>query len=202
MSGGLIVVGADKESPDKTGWLTDEAEIVLADIEGPEALEAVRDLARRHRNDAFRVCIHRGTQQIGGTCIELSCGGERILLDLGLPLDAGDTEPETLLPPIAGLREPDPSLLAVVISHGHADHWGLAPFAAPGLRIVTGAATRRIMAAAAAFIPRAVEFAEGGEGSLDRTTSGSKSNELQLRSGDGAPSTHRRQSFRARTSSP
>jgi ribonuclease J len=54
-----------------------------------------------------------------------------------------------------------------VVSHGHADHWGLAPYAAPGLRIVTGAATRRIMGAAAAFVPRAVEFAEGDEVRLD-----------------------------------
>jgi ribonuclease J len=129
------------------------------------------DTTRHHTvtaaGDAFRVCIHRGTQQIGGTCIELACGGSRILLDLGLPLDAGDTDPATLMPDVAGLRAPDPELLALVVSHGHADHWGLAPFAAPGLRIVTGAATRRIMGAAAAFVPRAVEFAESGEGNLD-----------------------------------
>ena len=54
-----------------------------------------------------------------------------------------------------------------MVSHGHADHWGLAPYAAPGLRIVTGAATRRIMGAAAAFVPRAVAFAEGDEGRMD-----------------------------------
>ena len=117
--------------------------------------------------DAFRVCIHRGTQQIGGTCIELACEGSRILLDLGLPLDAGDTEPATLLPDVPGLLTPDPGLLALVVSHGHADHWGLAPYAAPGLRVVTGAATRRIMGAAAAFVPRAVAFAESDEGRMD-----------------------------------
>jgi ribonuclease J len=117
--------------------------------------------------DAFRVCIHRGTQQIGGTCIELACEGSRILLDLGLPLDAGDTDPATLLPDVPGLLKPDPGLLALVVSHGHADHWGLVPYAAPGLRIVTGAATRRIMGAAAAFVPRAVAFAEGDAGRMD-----------------------------------
>jgi ribonuclease J len=84
--------------------------------------------------DAFSVCIHRGTQQIGGTCIEMSCQGERILLDLGLPLDAGETDPVTLLPPISGLHSPDPSLLALVLSHGHADHWGLAPAPEPPCR--------------------------------------------------------------------
>jgi Cft2 family RNA processing exonuclease len=32
-----------------------------------------------------RICIHRGTQEIGGSCVELSAGGKRILLDLGKP---------------------------------------------------------------------------------------------------------------------
>ena len=50
---------------------------------------------------AFRVCVNYGTQQIGGTCVELSCD-PRIPLDLGLPLATGDTDPATLLPPVAG----------------------------------------------------------------------------------------------------
>jgi ribonuclease J len=117
--------------------------------------------------DAFSVCVHRGTQQIGGTCIELSCQGERILLDLGLPLDTGDTDPATLLPPIPGLSTPDASLLALVLSHGHADHWGLALHAGTALPIVTGAATRRILRAAAAFVPRQVPLGNESEGMPD-----------------------------------
>ena len=118
-------------------------------------------------DDAFNVCIHRGTQQIGGTCIELSCQGSRILLDLGLPLDAGDTDPTTLLPTISGLNEPDPSLLALVLSHGHAYHWGLVPHAGTALPIVTGAATRRILRAAAAFVPRAIPLGTESHGAPD-----------------------------------
>jgi len=117
--------------------------------------------------DAFSVCIHRGTQQIGGTCIELSCQGKRILLDLGLPLDVGEVDPVTLLPPIPGLHAADPSLLALVLSHGHADHWGLAPHAGTALPIVTGAATRRILRAATAFVPRAVPLGTESEGLPD-----------------------------------
>jgi ribonuclease J len=117
--------------------------------------------------DAFSVCIHRGTQQIGGTCIELSCQGERILLDLGLPLNVEETDPVTLLPPISGLHEPDPSLLALVLSHGHADHWGLAPHVGTALPIVTGAATRRILRAAAVFVPRAVPLGTESKESPD-----------------------------------
>ncbi len=56
-----------------------------AELETPEELEDFH---------AFRACIHRGSQQIGGTCIELASGDARILLDLGLPLDASDTDPD------------------------------------------------------------------------------------------------------------
>jgi ribonuclease J len=132
---------------------------------GPVAAPALE--ATSSANAAFRVCVHRGTQQIGGTCIELACGGARILLDLGLPLDAGETDPTTLIPTVAGLLAPDPSLLALIISHGHADHWGLAPYRGPDLPIVTGAATRRILGAAAAFVPRSTELTEGDDGRLD-----------------------------------
>jgi ribonuclease J len=118
-------------------------------------------------HDAFSVCVHRGTQQIGGTCIELACQGRRILLDLGLPLDAGDVDPITLLPSVPGLHEPDANLLALVLSHGHADHWGLAPYAKIHLQIVMGAATRRILRAAAAFVPRAIPLRTESDGTPD-----------------------------------
>jgi len=51
----------------------------------------------------MNVCIHRGTHEIGGTCIELESAGFRILLDLGLPLDSADAVP---LPAVRGLSEP------------------------------------------------------------------------------------------------
>ncbi|HUB14181.1 MAG TPA: hypothetical protein VMB34_19680, partial [Acetobacteraceae bacterium] len=108
----------------------------------------------RPRQD-FGVCIHRGTRQIGGTCIELACEGQRILLDLGLPLDAGDNDSVSLLPQVAGVQMADPSLLALMLSHGHADHWGLPPYAFH-LPIIAGAATRRMLSAAAPFVPRPI----------------------------------------------
>jgi ribonuclease J len=100
----------------------------------------------------FRGRIHRGTQQIGGTCIELEAEGVRILLDLGLPLDADDVS-DDLLPDVSGLRIEDPTLSAIVISHGHGDHWGLLPLCKPKVPLAMGAATARIMSAAAPFVP-------------------------------------------------
>ena len=103
---------------------------------------------------AMRVCIHRGTKQIGGTCVEIEASGSRIIVDLGLPLDAVEVDP-ALVPQISGLREHDPSLLAIVVSHGHRDHWGLIPKVRPDIPIVIGRATESIMRAAADFVPDA-----------------------------------------------
>ncbi|MDW9812849.1 MBL fold metallo-hydrolase [Sinorhizobium meliloti] len=100
----------------------------------------------------MRVKIHRGTKEIGGSCIELEAQGERILLDLGLPLD-GDPEDSTLHPGIEGLQGAG-DLLALVLSHGHLDHWGLAHLAGPELPVALGAATHRILKAAQLFLPK------------------------------------------------
>jgi ribonuclease J len=90
----------------------------------------------------MKLRIHRGTREIGGTCVELESSGQRILLDLGLPLNAKDMA-STPLPAVVGLAEIDPSLLAIILSHGHRDHWGLVPKALPGIPIVMGKACAR-----------------------------------------------------------
>jgi ribonuclease J len=59
--------------------------------------------------------IHRGTQEIGGTVIELKTDQTKILLDLGLPLSKNSYEID-----VANLK-PD----AVLVSHSHQDHFGL-----------------------------------------------------------------------------
>jgi ribonuclease J len=102
-----------------------------------------------------RIRIHRGTREIGGTCIELESGGSRILLDLGLPLDAKDLA-STPLPKIEGLAEGSSTLLAIVLSHGHRDHWGLIPKVNPQIPLVMGKATESIIRAAADFVPDAM----------------------------------------------
>ncbi|MGO9620043.1 MAG: MBL fold metallo-hydrolase [Desulfobaccales bacterium] len=104
----------------------------------------------------MRVCIHRGTQEIGGTCVEIEAQGNRLVLEVGLPLDAPDTE--ALLPPVSGFRKKDETLLGVVISHPHQDHYGLAKYLRLDLPIFVGAAASRILDAAANFIPAGATF--------------------------------------------
>ncbi len=103
----------------------------------------------------MRVCIHRGSHQIGGSCVELACEGKRLLLDLGLPLDQEENKPE-LLPAIPALTQADDSLLGVVISHPHMDHFGLLRHVRPDLPIAMGEAGRRILEAAAPWMKHAV----------------------------------------------
>lgn len=95
----------------------------------------------------MRLRIHRGAHEIGGSCVEVESAGERLLLDLGLPLQG-----ETRLPEVAGLSgEADPNLLGVVLSHAHLDHYGLLPQARSDLPVWLGAAAGRILQAAAPF---------------------------------------------------
>lgn len=107
--------------------------------------------------DGLRVCIHRGAHQIGGTCIELECESKRLVLDIGVPLDADDPSTVTM-PPVTGLKTDDPSLLGIMISHPHQDHYGLASRVPKGTAFLMGAATERILAAAADFTPSGGTF--------------------------------------------
>jgi len=106
----------------------------------------------------MRLCIHRGTHEIGGTCIEIEAHGKRIILDVGLPLDAAAVD--TPLPPVPGFLNPDPSVLGVFISHPHMDHYGLVRNLQPSIPIFIGAAARKIIDAASVFIPDGISFGE------------------------------------------
>lgn len=63
----------------------------------------------------MKLTIHRGSNEIGGTCIQVTSGKTTILLDAGLPLS--DNSP---LIDVTNLK-----VDAVLISHPHQDHFGL-----------------------------------------------------------------------------
>jgi ribonuclease J len=104
----------------------------------------------------MRVCIYRGTQEVGGTCIEVEASGKSLVLDVGLPLDAEDSIQN--LPPVRGFLEKNENLLGVVISHPHQDHYGLSKYLPAESKIFMGAATERILKAATLFTPSGVSF--------------------------------------------
>ena len=98
----------------------------------------------------MRARIHRGAHEVGGTCIEIESSGSRIVLDVGRPLDAlrGEIVP---LPDVTGLHDQDPSLLGLVISHGHQDHWGLIDQVSKNVPVYIGEAAYRILKEAEFF---------------------------------------------------
>ena len=100
----------------------------------------------------MKVCIHRGTQEIGGSCVEIESQGQRIVLDIGLPLHGADADGPPL-PPVQGFEHPDPGLLGVIISHAHLDHYGLAHLLPPKTPFLIGQAGENILRAAALFSP-------------------------------------------------
>ena len=68
----------------------------------------------------MRLRIHRGTQEIGGTFIEAEAQGKRLVLDVGLPLDAPDEAQETPFQPHpANLHAPLNVLLTTIMSCCH-----------------------------------------------------------------------------------
>ncbi|MCY4532583.1 MAG: MBL fold metallo-hydrolase [Gammaproteobacteria bacterium] len=100
----------------------------------------------------MRIRIHRGTKEIGGTCIEVEAQGKRLALDVGLPLDAPDEGHESLLPQVPGFRDSDESLLGVVISHPHLDHYGLARHIRLEVPVYIGEDAHNILKAASAYL--------------------------------------------------
>jgi ribonuclease J len=107
----------------------------------------------------MKICIHRGSNQVGGSCVEVECGNSRIILDVGLPLNGVSPEDEEL-PNVPGFTSPDPSLLGVIISHPHQDHYGLIPRINKDIPIIIGAAAQRILERASLFTGNKIVFSK------------------------------------------
>lgn len=102
---------------------------------------------------AVSLTVHRGTRQIGGNCVEVKAPcGERLVLDVGRPLDtpvhAAGLLPATL----------DRAAAAhVLISHPHQDHWGLLDEVPAPWPVYCGADTEKLIRLTAGLTGKAVE---------------------------------------------
>ena len=94
----------------------------------------------------MEVVIHRGTREIGGSCVQVTSGGQSILLDAGQPL--GDT-----CSPIS-LSMLDFS--DVLISHPHKDHYGMIEGIEKNKTIHVGELGRKLIDAGRIFMGQSV----------------------------------------------
>ncbi len=106
--------------------------------------------------------IHRGTKEIGGSCVEVSTANTRILLDFGMPLvnkdksefDSTKIKNSTIheliekgiLPDVKGLYDETDKLIdGIIISHAHQDHYGLLNYIHKDIKHFMGEATHKII---------------------------------------------------------
>ena len=115
--------------------------------------------------------IHRGTQEIGGSCVEIWTDTTRILLDFGMPLVERDgsefdfdkyknlSSDELIkagvLPDVEGIYNNDKILIdGLLISHAHQDHWGLYNYINPQIKCYLGRATQKLIEINNLFTPK------------------------------------------------
>jgi ribonuclease J len=98
----------------------------------------------------MKIVLHKGSHEIGGTCIQLTAGKTSILLDAGLPLSA-----ESQAVDVAKL-----TVDAVLISHSHKDHYGLMTLLPQQTPIYIGKLGKSLIDAAQIFLGKEIQQRE------------------------------------------
>lgn len=125
----------------------------------------------------MQLIIHRGTHEIGGSCIELESKNGRIVLDIGMPLvdergEQFDFRPyrklngpqlidKNILPGVSGMYRFDDSKKspdALLISHPHLDHFGLLHFVNPALPLYMSKGCHKLIELSYYFNEAAFDF--------------------------------------------
>ena len=121
----------------------------------------------------MHLIIHRGTNEIGGSCVELSTGKSRILIDFGMPLvndkkesfdskiltnkSLDDLKKLKILPDIKGLyRGEEKAIDGILISHSHMDHYGFLKYVHPDIPIYMSEGAKMLTEISNIFTPHKI----------------------------------------------
>jgi len=121
---------------------------------------------------SVKVNVHRGTDAIGGTCIEIITKQGRLILDLGMPLmengggDLNTVDLQTpsiengLLSDVPGLfgDASDTPICGVVLSHAHPDHFGLMKYVDASIPIFMSSESKAMIEVGNLFYPSEMHF--------------------------------------------
>ncbi len=121
----------------------------------------------------MQIIIHRGTKEIGGTCVEVKTDKTRIVVDFGMPLVDARKEPfdsktligkpvddlkkSKILPDIKGLYDSEEkSIDAILISHSHMDHYGLLSYVHSDIPVYTSQGAQELIEISGIFTPNKI----------------------------------------------
>lgn len=121
----------------------------------------------------MKLIIHRGTEEIGGTCVEVKTDKTRLVIDFGMPLVDARKEPFDsttltgksiddlkkfkILPDIKGLYNTEErGIDAILISHSHMDHYGLLSYVHSDIPVYMSRGAQELIGISGIFTPNKI----------------------------------------------